>query len=286
MRALLTSALALATAFPALAGAQDAGDRRDRGDAPGIVGIVVDRETRQPIEGVAVTLRPLADAPATLARPPVLLTDARGRFLLADLASGRYGIAIERIGYQSVIDSVAYRSELGLRIDVEMVADAVEMDPLLVVAEARSRNLDANGFYDRRRRGIGRFVSRDEIQKGSVMRVSDIFRTMAGVRMSSGGRISGQGGVALLRGGCRADVYLDGVRTIPPFPVDALLHPNDLDAVEVYHGSELPSQFGTTSCGAIVIWTHVPNPRTGQPFSWKRLGIVAGFIAAAFLLTR
>lgn len=285
MRALLSSALALATAFPAVAGAQAAGDERDRRDAPGIVGVVVDRETRQPIEGVAVTLRPMDGAPG-LAPPPVLFTDAAGRFLLGELESGRYDIAIERIGYQPVVDSIAYRSELGLRIDVEMVSDAVEMDPLLVMAEARSRNLDANGFYERRRRGIGRFVSRDEIQERSAMRVSDIFRGMAGVRMSSGGRVSGQGGVPLLRGGCRADVYLDGVRTIPPFPVDALLHPDDLDAVEVYHGSELPAQFGTTSCGAVVIWTHVPNPRTGQPFSWKRLGIVVGFIAAALLLTR
>lgn len=265
--------------------AQAGEDAPDRRDAPGVLGAVVDRETRQPIEGVAVTLRPMDDEPGLVAPQPVL-TDARGRFVVGEMASGRYRIAIERIGYRSIVDSVAFHTDIGLRIDVEMVPDAVEMDPLLVVAEARSRNLEANGFYERRRRGIGRFVSREQIEAGSIMRVSDVFRRMAGVRMSSGGRISGQGGVVLLRGGCRADVYVDGVRTIPPFPVDALLHPNDLDAVEVYHGSELPARFGTTSCGAVVIWTHVPNPRTGQPFSWKRLGFVAAFIAAAFLLTR
>lgn len=280
-RALLPPALALALALPAGAWGQAGGEATAR-DGVGIRGVVLDRETREPLEGAGVTLEPVGEH-AEGQVPRSVLTDPEGRFVLGGLQDGSYRIAIERLGYGTVSDSLTYRSAAGLRIEVEMVAEAVELEPLLVVTEARSRVLLGNGFYERRRRGIGRFLTREEDAVHTALRASDLFRGIAGVRMSSVDRF-GQDGVVLFRNGCVADVYLDGVRTSSPFPMDALVSPGDLEAVEVYRGAELPSRFGTTSCGAVLIWTHVPNPGTGEPFSWTKLLVAVGVFGVSFLL--
>lgn len=260
-------------------------------DDPGIVGLVVDRITRGPLQGAAVTLRPLSEdtvalPPDTLPALPPVLTDPSGRFVFQGIADGRYRIEVERIGYRTVAESIDYRAALGKRVDVGMVQEAVELEPLLVVADARSFHLDATGFYDRRRRGLGRFVTRDELLAATTLRVSDVFRTMPGVGMGGGRPGSGEQ-VVVLRNGCRADVYVDGVHLAPPAPIDALLTPHDVDALEIYHASEVPPAFRTTGCGAVVIWTHVPDPGSvGNPFSWKRVLAAVSFVGAAILLTR
>lgn len=279
IRTLLPVGLTLLTALPAAAWqVRDLGDQR----LPGVVGVVMDRETRRPIEGVAVTFTPRR-ADDSLGVPDRTLTDAEGRFVLPGLADGRYAVALDAFGYRPVEDTVAFRSELGLRVEVEMVPEAVELDPLLVVTEARSRHLQANGFYERRRRGIGRFVTRDEMSARLLTRASDVFRTMPGIRMSYAGHF-GEDGVVLMRGGCVADVFVDGVPTVSPFPVDALLGSGDLDAVEVYHPSELPARFRATDCGAVLFWTRTPIRGQGDPWSWKKFLVAVGFLGTTLFL--
>lgn len=283
-RALVSSALTLMPVLP-VAGAAQARDARNPATDPVVLGVVVDRDTRRAIAGVAVTMQPTGYGADNPAAPPPDLTDADGRFGFTQLDDGVYRIVLVRIGYRTVVDSVSFRADMGLRIQVEMASSALELDPVLVVTEARSRNLRANGFYHRRERGIGRFVSRDEAVLRDALLTSDVFRYMPGVRMSSVGRL-GNRGVVLLRGGCVADVYLDGVRTIRPFQLDALVRPGDLDAIEVYQGSEVPARFASTGCGAVVLWTHTPNPTPGQSLSWKKILVVAGLVGGSMLLTR
>jgi hypothetical protein len=283
---LATTTLILTAMLPvALAGQVRAGGGAAR-DPPRVAGSVVDRETVEPLEAVVVTLRPLDGGVDRPGVSPSTLTGAAGRFFFEGLEGGRYRIEIERLGYRAVTDSISYSPDLGLRIEVRLVQEAVELEPLLVVAEARSRALERNGFYDRRRRGIGRFVTRDEIRTSNALEVSHLFRMMPGVSVRTPAGIGGQS-VLLMRGGCVADVYVDGIRTIPPYPVDMMLRTTDLDGVEVYHGSEMPGRLSTTSCGAVMFWTYVPNPGdVGNPFTWRRTLVAAGFVALAFLLIR
>ena len=290
--ALSVAALSVLTALPAAASGQSARASRDAADTLGVLGTVVDRDTQNPLEGVAVTMTPLADS--TGARPAgptpaTVLTGADGRFVFEQLDNGHYRITMERLGYGALADSVAFDAAFGLRIQAAMVPEALELEPLFAVVEARSRSLEANGFYQRRARGIGWFIARDEIQEGRYQRVSDVLRMVPGVRISTASpRPLAPDGVVLLRGGCVADVYVDGVRTVRPFPVDLMLNPDDLDAVEVYHNAEMSARFGTSTCGAVMIWTHVPNPRPGgsHPFTVKRTLVVLGFIGAVWLIAR
>jgi hypothetical protein len=280
IRDLLQSALALTAVLP-LALAGQAGDEiRRPGGETGIVGVIADRETQRPVEGAVITLWTLEGEPISV------LSDASGRFVFGRLADGRFNVSVERIGYQEFTGSVTFRADVGLRLTIDLVQEAVELEPLIVVSEERSRSLSAQGFYERQQRGIGRFVTREQIDSRNSVRMSDVLETMAGVRMSTAGR-SRQQAVVLLRGGCVADVYLDGIRTVTPFPVDALVQPSDVEAVEVYHGSETPARYGMTNCGTVLIWTRVPNPgiRGSQTGSNRVLGVL-GLTAIVFLLMR
>lgn len=281
-RTLVTAAV-LALVPVALA-SQVGEEGRGGSERPGVVGKVADGETRQPLEGVTVTLRWEVDTLARRVETWGATTDARGRFAFRGLPDGRYRLELARSGYGSLVDTVSFRGSLGLRIEAELVPEAVEMEPLLAVVEARSRRLEASGFYERRDRGFGQFVARDEIEDRDPGRVTDLLATMRGVRL---GLTPGPGDDRALsmRGGCVPEIFLDGVRTMRPFSLDASLHPDDVAGIEVYHSAELPVQYRVSGCGAVLVWTHVPNPdESGDSWSWGRILPFVGVVGAAFLL--
>lgn len=273
---------ALAFVVPGALVAQAEQEERGRSELPGIQGFVMDAQTREPLEGVDVSLRLVSDTAETGGETESTATDAGGRFVIRGIPDGDYRVELRRIGYRALSDSLPYRADLGLRIQAALVPEAVEVEPLLVAVEARSRRLEAAGFYERMSRGIGRFVDREEIEERDPLFVSDLLVAMPGVRLD---RRSGATFVRL-RGGCVPEVFLDGVRTIRPFSLQTL-HPDDVAGIEVYHSSELPSRFGISGCGAVMIWTRVPSPEgSGGGLEWSDLLVPLGVAAGIFLLIR
>ncbi|MEJ2206068.1 MAG: Plug domain-containing protein, partial [Gemmatimonadota bacterium] len=94
----------------------------------------------------------------------------------------------------------------------------------------------------------------------------------------------------LLRGQCRPGIWLDGVPLSGVNSVDQLMSPLDVEAVEVYHGFELPVEFGLDSCGGILIWTRRGNPAAeSEGTGWGILGSLlraAALVAVILVLTR
>ncbi len=249
-----------------------------------LVGMVVDRETGAPVEDVLVSLH-FQDDSIEARLPDPALTNRRGRFVFGGLLAARYEIRMDRIGYRTLVDSVAPGKDVELRVEVQLVPQALSLEPLFVIASSRSRYLRDAGFYGRRDQGLGRFVTREDIEAKMPMEVSDLLRTMPGVRVTppaTFGRVAS----VLLRGGCEPEVYLDGTKTIKPFPIDQVLSPDDVEAVEVYQGSEVPARFASSGCGVVVIWTREPKAEGGKPFSWRRMAVALGFLLSAFFLTR
>jgi hypothetical protein len=64
---------------------------------------------------------------------------------------------------------------------------------------------------------------------------------------------------------------------------DHLLQAMDLEAVEIYHSSTAPVEFGASPCGVIVVWTKRGEPTIRKGSFWKRLGFAAGFLVLALL---
>lgn len=195
-----------------------------------------------------------------------LVTDSTGEFTLRGDMGAEYRIRAERLGYGEAVSSpIALATGATIEVEFRMSADAVALDPLTVVGEARSARLDRAGFYDRMRTTAGAFITRAEFDP-AVRQLSDVFRRVTGVRVVRVGMTTND---VLMRGGatrnCVPRLLLDGMvvrhggRMQPGDPVlDELIKPGDIEGVEIYRSAiELPSDIGggTSPCGAILIWT-------------------------------
>ena len=123
------------------------------------------------------------------------------------------------------------------------------------------------GFWERRSRGFGHYLTRDEIDAVGAHDFTDVLRMTPGVNIITvNGRRSVRFGRSMgLRGDCPPQYWVDGMRIENGSPDDFV--PGDLEALEIYSGpSTVPPQFaarsvqiGTRTCGAIVVWTRLPG---------------------------
>lgn len=92
-----------------------------------------------------------------------------------------------------------------------------------------------------------------DIARRNALNVSDLFRTIPGVRVAS---TRGFGSAVLLRGGCRPTVYLNGMRMSDDaaMTIDELASPSEITAVEVYNTASRPAEFRGNNCGSVVLW--------------------------------
>jgi hypothetical protein len=68
--------------------------------------------------------------------------------------------------------------------------------------------------------------------------------------------------------------------------MDEILRPMDLEAVEIYHSASLPAEFGSSSCGAIVVWTRRGEPSMEGGGFWRRFAFGAGLSLLVLFLAR
>lgn len=218
-------------------------------DAPHaeIVGRVVEHRIGRPIGSATVRL---------VGTPLRQVTPEDGRFRFSLVPPGRYEVSIEHMGYRAVSDSIEL--ELGTNMDViaHLAPDAIPLEPLVVTV--RSAYLERRGFYERQRRGVGSYVTRDEIDRTPVL-ASDLLRGLAGINLVPRG--AGFGYAPVGRANCAFRYILDGTRVGPGFEIDDI-SPEWIEAVEVYRGAAtVPIEFSPVGndrrnpCGVIVIWT-------------------------------
>lgn len=241
-----------------------------------VQGVVTDRATGLAMPGVSVVMQALG-GPASAMR----LTDSDGNFHFAAVQSGAYELEFRHIGYQDV--DVALETGDGSYTDVqlEMVPQAVELEPVVVTSARRDR-LARIGFYDRRRSASGAFLTREEIQSRPVAKTSQLFRGIAGFSVVP--TTGGFDQLVLGRGNCTPSLYIDGVliQTASGSQIDQLLQPDHLEGLEVYSASQSPGRFLAGRCGTIVAWTHTPTEAVGHPFEWRRFAAAAGLVVAVF----
>jgi hypothetical protein len=230
----------LLTAFLASAGP---------GAAQTVTGRLLDTSTGRPIESGTLAL---VSEGATVASAA---TDTSGNFVLTAPRAGSYSLRAERIGYRTAETAPL---DLGardtLQVEFRLSVDAVAMNPITVIGYSQRPSGQLGGFYDRQRSAIGgQFITREDIDRRSPTYVTDLLRTVPGVLVRPGPG----GNIVVVRGGCVPRVFLDGVPiTLAGTSIDELVHPADLEGIEVYRGpSELPALFSQGACGAIALWT-------------------------------
>jgi len=203
--------------------------------------------------------RPVVGAQVMLNDRVVGMTDSAGGFSAASLAVewGINSVLVRRVGYAPIFRTFWVGDQRSERF-FEGVMDAQAVDMPAVIVEGDRITFEfgrMRDFWRRREQGWGRFFTREEIDRRHPIFVSDMLRTVPGFTIE---RIGPSTYIRSTRagGGCSPTLWLDGMR-LPDSDPDALIHPADVEAIEIYRGgAETPAEFGGfNDCGAVVIWS-------------------------------
>jgi hypothetical protein len=185
-------------------------------------------------------------------------TGQGGTFALSSLPSGTQSLEVRYVGYAPKRVTIDLTSRRPSSVNVVLDRTVATLAPVTVFGKEKS-NRSLTGFLERKDRGFGRFVTREEIQKQGAIRTTDVLRRMPGVQVYPTNAFGY--GVAM-RGGCQPVVYVDGIRMMDGSQeLDNFVQPSDIAGVEVYSGvGGAPPQYTGNSCGTILIWTGTTPP--------------------------
>jgi hypothetical protein len=201
----------------------------------------------------------------------VATSDASGEFRLSGLPGGTQGIEVIALGYYPQrlrVEVTDDATPVAVRLErTTVVLDSIRVTAKRVNGGATYREFDADV-----RRGVGHFVTEEDIERRHPFLVSDLIRMMPGISASVAAdgsvSISQNRGISTLRGagstkgafgGRPSDfhhcprVFIDGVES---FEGDVnIVSPSSIYGIEVYRMGEAPARFNSAGCGAIVIWS-------------------------------
>lgn len=206
-------------------------------------------------------------------------TDERGAFRLAPVPLGAATLRVRRLGFHPAVMAVVVEEGAGEQVIVVLGQLPQDLAPVVVRAARRRELGPMAGFEERREQGFGRFITRADIEKRNPHQTTDLLRSIPGVNLTSTRNI--RNAVRVRNSPCAPIVWLDGMPlTAAEFDLD-FLDPKLIEGIEVYSGvSTVPPQYmgtrGEGSCGAIVIWSKVVEPRRKQP---KRVDVAAQIAA-------
>jgi hypothetical protein len=197
----------------------------------------------------------LPDAQVGIVDGPRTRTNERGEWTLVNVPLGTRMLEVRAISYYPRRMPVNVGTDSGsVRVTLSTLRSV--LDTVRITA-SRLGDRHQSGFEERRRSGVGRFLTAADIARRSPQWASEIFQTVAGVRMA--------GDDIKLRGAfddCSPGLYIDG-QYVPPAPgglkaadIDMWVNVNQIKGIEVYF-DHVPGQFqqGLSGCGSIVIWT-------------------------------
>lgn len=269
-------------AVPGISGAAQAhpeGGTSVRDTLATVHGTVVEHGTGAPLADVTVSL---ASGPGGTRGVGTRVTDQSGAFLFREVPPGSYVLELSLLGYLSRSDTVRVEAGGDVTVLAELSVSPVQLEPIQVVVR-RPTPSELEGFERRRKTRAGFFITRRQVEESHPRYVSDLLRMMPGATVTPS---ASYGGEVRLRGQCRPDIWIDGVRTVPTVSLDELVTPMDVDAIEVYRGVELPARFGNSPCGAIIVWTRRPPRSATHGSMGKHIAIIVGFLLTAYLLLR
>ncbi len=243
----------------------------------------MDHETGEGVPGAAVSL---AAGPTGLTGRGTRLTDDEGRFRFPDVPPGTYRVRVSTLGYRLMSDTLQVPPDGDLNLILPLSPGPVELEPIVVEAEREFWN--RRGYANRRRFGTGFVITREDIEERNPRLLSELLHRVPGGMVVP---TPPAGYTLRLRGMCQPGVWMDGIRVPYVNSIDQFISAHDVEAVEVYHGTELPVEFGVDLCGGILIWTRQgrPPPGGGEPLLKRKLVgrlFMAGLVLATVLFIR
>lgn len=189
------------------------------------------------------------------------VTDAGGRAAFAGVPIGRFKLRVRRLGFREVISEIEVTAASFAEIRLVMRPIAAVIDRVIVkdamgkkpARLAKTTRFD--DFYTRRARESGTFLTREDIDKRDPDRTIDLLHSIPGLRVTYRGMVPM---VSFARCKNGVQYFIDGQRLNDGLTEITSLHPNQVEAIEIYHGlAAVPPQFipRPSDCAAVVVWT-------------------------------
>lgn len=237
-------------------------------------GVVLTDVTETPIAGAEIVFPQLGLS---------VKSDSTGKFRIAAIPAGNHLVIVRHLRYSPAQTVLTFAG--GDSIDTDMLLTAAKtVLPTVEVATEKVPTGKLAAFDERRRAGIGRFLSATDLEKFDGRRVSDALSTLPGNQILQGNSmvawVYGGRGVQSRSGGgssldrmdiargakpgyCYAAVVVDGAFVYQGLPGEALFDINSIPiqniaGVESYVGAAtMPAMYNGTrrTCGLIVLWT-------------------------------
>ena len=191
-------------------------------------------------------------------------TDDKGAFTLTKLPIGPTEISVRRLGFEPI------KVTVNVGTDPDTLVVTLRHNAALLSAvnvskgEVRQREM-IEDYYRRVVRGVGQYVTREQIEKRWGGTPSDVLRNVPGIRFiktANGGRGARFPGTSINMRDCAPMIWIDGQKA-PGMEVDDITL-GDIEGIEIYSGpSTTPMQFSqsqsSNNCGTIVIWSRPPQ---------------------------
>jgi hypothetical protein len=220
-----------------------------------VAGSLVNRESRTPVEGARVSI---------VGTSLLASSDAEGRFQLTGVPAGVRVMQVHAIGFAVGSWVVQLDEGQNFRQTFELAPRSLEVEGVTVTGREEDTWRSERGFEERRRRGQGFFVTREQILQRNAPTVAELLRTVPSV-MSICNLRGCQMRLPSSTGPCSPEFFLDGYpatfSTGPNFPL------SQIRGVEVYRDQfSVPSEFQRPNlrCGIIAIWTVEPGTALGR----------------------
>ena len=114
------------------------------------------------------------------------VTDTAGRFRLVGVPAGSGTVQVRRLGYRARSIAVLVDGGSTASLSVALVRLPQELDPVLVEASRQPSARYLQGFYERRSKGHGYFVTREQIATRNSSELTDVLRSLVpAVRIST-----------------------------------------------------------------------------------------------------
>ena len=216
----------------------------------------------------AATHAPIANAEVLIAELRVSAhSDERGRFRLDEINGGRYRVLVRKLGYDSVEVLVPFTGDDSVSRDFVLRSEGQPLPVVPVRGAAAEPWLTPKlaEFDDRRRGGIGHFLTPVDLEKEQEKRLSDVVQKLPGVlvvHQLGPGRTGASGSAAYVLSSRGANTIENGGVFGLNCPVAVWL-----DGIPVYRGNDKTS-VQKTAFGQVV---SVPGQGQEPPFDINQL---------------
>jgi hypothetical protein len=184
-------------------------------------------------------------------------TASDGTFAFTSLPAGTQMLEARFVGYVPKRLTVDLASGRSTSATITLSERVTTLDAVQVFGKRSRRSSDLNGFLQRSQKGMGRYITAEEIERRNPFQFSDLLYAVPGVHVvPSGGPYER---AIQMRGGCTPTIYIDHIQLTHAEDIDFMVSPRDIIGVEIYSIATAPVEFrpgrSMSGCGSIVIWT-------------------------------